>query len=63
MNKFRFLEWNVYRESKELLNTTFNIVGQLPKEYRYELGSQMIRSAFSIVLNMAEGSGKRSDKK
>jgi len=34
----------------------------LPREFRYELGSQIIRSAFSIILNIAEGSGKISDK-
>lgn len=38
------------------------IVKNLPKEYRYELGSQIIRSTFSIILNIAEGSGKASDK-
>lgn len=62
MNKFRFLEWNVYRESKELLSLILKIVNKLPKEYRFELGSQIVRSVFSIVLNIAEGSGKNSDK-
>lgn len=37
------------------------ITKKLPKEYRFELGSQIIRSAFLIVLNVAEGSGKTSD--
>lgn len=38
------------------------LVKKLPKEYRFELGSQTIRSAFSVVLNIAEGGGRISDK-
>lgn len=62
MDKFRFLEWNVYKESKQLLSFVLVIIKKLPKEYRFELGTQIIRSSFSIVLNIAEGSGKTSDK-
>lgn len=62
MEKFRFLQWHVYRESKKLLSLIIKIVKKLPKEYRFELGSQIIRSTFSIVLNIAEGSGKTSDR-
>lgn len=40
----------------------FKAVKELPKEYRFELGSQVIRSGFSIILNIAEGSGKTSEK-
>lgn len=62
MEKFRFLNWQVYRDSKLLMSLVFKLVRQLPKEYRFELGSQIVRSAFSILLNIAEGSGKMSDK-
>lgn len=62
MDKFRFLQWKVYNEAKELLSLVLEIVRRLPREYRYELGSQLIRSAFSIILNIAEGSGKASDR-
>lgn len=37
------------------------IVDQLPRQYRYDLGSQILRSTLSVSLNMAEGSGKASD--
>ena len=37
------------------------IVKKLPKEYRFEIGSQITRAGFSVVLNIAEGSGKHSD--
>jgi four helix bundle protein len=62
MKKFRFLEWNVYRDAKALFSSLLKIVKRLPSEYRFELGSQMIRSGLSIILNIAEGSGKSTDK-
>lgn len=62
MDKFRFSKWPVYQDSQKLLSFVLEIVKKLPKEYRFELGSQIIRSSFSIVLNIAEGSGKGSDK-
>jgi four helix bundle protein len=61
MNKFRFFEWKVYKDAKDLFGVILKLVKKLPKEYRFELGSQLIRSAFSVVLNTAEGSGKTSD--
>lgn len=62
MNKFRFLEWDVYKDSKILISLVLGVVRDLPREYRFELGSQVIRSAFSVSLNIAEGSGKTSDR-
>lgn len=62
MRKFRFLEWKVYKDSKELFKLILKIVKNLPREFRFELGSQLIRSAFSVILNIAEGSGKITDK-
>lgn len=62
MNKFRFLQWPVYKEAKQLVFEVLKLVKKLPKEYRFELGSQLIRSAFSVVLNIAEGGGRISDK-
>jgi|SRR3989344_4296019 len=62
MEKFRFLEWEAYRDAKQLLLKVLDLVKTLPKEYRFEIGSQIIRSTLSIALNIAEGSGKTSDK-
>ena len=60
--QFRFLKWDVYKDAKGLLSLIFETVKRLPKEYKFTLGSQIIRAAFSIVLNIAEGSGKDSEK-
>lgn len=62
MNKFRFLDWEVYNDAQGLLSLVIQLVNKLPKEYRFEVGSQIIRSTLSIVLNIAEGSGKSSDR-
>jgi len=62
MKSFRFLEWKVYRDAQELFLIVLGIIQKLSREYRYELGSQVSRSSLSVVLNIAEGSGKTSDK-
>jgi four helix bundle protein len=60
--KFRFLDWSVYKDSRQLYSDIIAVVHGLPKEHRFEIGSQIIRSVLSISLNIAEGSGKNSDR-
>ncbi len=62
MKKFRFLDWPVYKDAQRLFSAVLKITKKLPREFRFELGSQVVRSSFSVVLNIAEGSGKISDK-
>jgi len=62
MEKFRFLKWKVYKDAKELFLLILKLVKKLPREFRFELGSQLIRAGLSVVLNIAEGSGKSTDK-
>lgn len=59
---FRFRDWEVYKDSQAIFYEILNIVRRLPPDLRYTLGSQIIRSALSIVLNIAEGSGRHTDK-
>ena len=62
MKQFNFLDWQVYKDAQDLVSFSLQIVKKLPKEHRFELSSQLIRSSSSIVLNIAEGSGKSSKK-
>lgn len=61
MRRFRFVDWQVYKDSKHLFQLLIKVVKTLPKEYRYEIGSQIIKAGLSVILNIAEGSGKHSD--
>ena len=62
MKQFNFLDWQVYKDTQDLILFSLKLVKKLPKEHRFELSSQLIRSSSSIVLNIAEGSGKSSPK-
>ncbi len=62
MEQFRFLKWQVYKEAKKLFRKIFDLVQNFPTPVKFHLGGQLIRASFSIVLNIAEGSGKTSDK-
>ena len=59
---FRFLEWPVYVSARNVCKEILILVGKLPNEIKYSLGNQIIRSSTSILLNIAEGSGKSSDR-
>jgi len=59
---FRFHNFKVYEDVRPFIKGIFILVAKLPKQYQYDLASQMKRAAISILLNLAEGSGKNSDK-
>jgi|SRR3989344_2788919 len=60
MSEFRFLKLRVYDEAKVLYRKTVFLTKTYPQEFHY-LKDQLRRAALSIVLNIAEGSGKSSD--
>jgi four helix bundle protein len=49
----------IYRISYQLAIDIFNISRNFPKEERYSLTDQIVRSSRSIAANIAEGWGKR----
>jgi len=62
MEQFRFRKWKVYQDSQTLFSDILAVVVTLPSQYKYSLGDQITRACLSIVLNIAEGSGKNSIK-
>lgn len=59
---FRFKKFPVYKEIREFIKLIFIVTSKFPLKYQYDLGSQIRRAAISILLNLAEGSGRNSDK-
>ena len=62
MEQFRFRKWKVYQDSQTLFSDIVPVVKALPYEFKSSLGDQVTRSSLSVVLSMAEGSGKSSIK-
>lgn len=58
---FRFRNFKVYQDAKNLHKEITVLASTFPRNYWY-LADQMKRSSLSIVLNIAEGSSKQSDK-
>ncbi len=48
----------VYKVSLEISHKAWNIYSSLPNEFRFNIGSQFIRSVDSIGANIAEGYGR-----
>ena len=61
MRTFRFIDFQVYQEAKEFHKLIVVLTKKFPGEYRY-LADQFKRASLSVILNIAEGSAKRSDK-
>lgn len=62
MKLFSFEKLNVWQKSRELSKTIYNITKSFPDDERFGLTSQMRRSAISISSNIAEGTGRHTNK-
>ena len=59
---FRFKEWDIYKDARELRAEINAILKTFPKEEKYALVDQTKRALNSIVLNIAESANKNTDK-
>jgi four helix bundle protein len=60
--RFRFLRLEVWQEGRKLYRLVSGLVRKFPREELFGLTSQMRRSARSVCANLAEGSGRNSNK-
>lgn len=62
MKIHNFRELKVWQKSMTLCKLVYEVSSNFPSEEKYNLKSQLQRSAISIPSNIAEGSGRNGDK-
>lgn len=61
--RFRFRRFRVYQDARKFVQELKNFAKKrFPKEEQYGLQSQLWRALDSVILNMAEGSDRSTDK-
>jgi len=61
-NGFRFRDWDIYKDARLLRRDINLLLKKFPPEEKYALTDQTKRALTSVVLNIAEGSNKNTDK-
>jgi four helix bundle protein len=62
MKTFRFRDFIIYTEARDFRKIVCQSLRSFPSSEQFRLVDQIHRSCLSIVLNIAEGSAKQSDK-
>ena len=60
--KFKYEDLEIWRLALELIRVVYAILRKFPTDEKYDLISQGKRAVTSIALNIAEGSGRHTDK-
>lgn len=62
MEKFRFRSWQIYKDARNFRVFINRLMRTLPACERFGLIDQAQRASASIILNIAEGANKSTDK-
>lgn len=62
MRRHNFKKLKIWQDGIDLVNETYKLIADFPKEERFNLSSQLARCAVSIPSNIAEGTSKSTDK-
>jgi four helix bundle protein len=60
--RFRFEKLEVWQEARRLNQQVYRLARSLPKDELFVMTSQLRRASVSVSSNIAEGSGRNSDK-
>lgn len=60
--KFKYEDLEIWQLAIELIKVVYGILKKFPIDEKYDLVSQGKRAVVSIALNIAEGSGRRTDR-
>ena len=59
---FKFRDWTIYKDARAFRKEINELLKAYPKEEKFALVDQTKRALDSILLNIAEGAAKNSDK-
>lgn len=60
--RFRFQKLEVWHDARRINREAYRLSATFPREEQFALTSQVRRASVSIVANIAEGSGRNSDR-
>lgn len=60
--KFKYEDLEIWQLAIELIKAVYKLLEEFPEDEKYGLTSQGKRAVASIALNIAEGSGRHTDK-
>jgi len=60
--KFKYEDLEIWQLALELIRAIYALLKNFPKDEKYDLVSQGKRAVVSVALNIAEGSGRHTDK-